>query len=102
MKNINQRDAVQAIAYGLPFQASALSGFVGTSPVLTTGRLDPEEVSAYYIAEREGITYAVYSYGTPIAWRTLSGWYFVGQKFSRTTSAHQNIVRRGASEMISA
>lgn len=41
-------------------------------------------------ADTQGIAYIVYSYDTPIAWETKSGWvYKVEQTFTQTTSKHQ-------------
>jgi hypothetical protein len=36
----------------------------------------------------------VYSYGTPIAWHTNTGWFIPDLKYSVTTSKHQGYVRR--------
>jgi hypothetical protein len=44
--------------------------------------------------------YVVYSYHTPIAWHTPEGWYIVAQKFSQTTSKHQNLTRRAIAESL--
>ena len=38
--------------------------------------------------------FIVYSYGTPIAWHSNSGWFMPNCKYSVTTSKHQNYVRR--------
>jgi hypothetical protein len=45
--------------------------------------------------------YVVFSYGTPIAWRTAGdqgacGWTIPAVRYSVTTSKHQGIARRGA------
>lgn len=100
---MNQGAALHYIATRQEFTASALSGktYWFTS---NTGRLNEQE-SALLIAEfGEGKSvYVVYSYGTPIAWHTLDGWYIVAQKFSVTTSKHQNYVRRAiSSELVGA
>jgi len=43
------------------------------------------------------VSYVVFSYQTPIAWyRDDRGWHFVEQKFSQTTTRHQNLVRQAA------
>jgi hypothetical protein len=58
------------------------------------GRLDHEEQVKLRLDEGVGITYVVFSYGTPIAWvRTDGKVYVVEQKFSRITSRHQNLCR---------
>ena len=98
---MNQRDAIHYIATRQEFQASALSGrFERFTP--QSGRLDPEEQAALAKwAGGIGGLYVVYSYGTPIAWRKyLAGWYVVSQKFSQTTSKHQNLTRRAIAESL--
>ena len=104
---MNQRDAIHYIATRQSFKASALSGkFYEYTP--DTGRLDAEESATLREhAENEfknkrtiglGSIYVVHSYGTPVAWYSISsGWYIVAQKFSVTTSKHQNYVRRATS-----
>lgn len=101
MKQINQRDAEHYISTRQAFKASALSGeFKNYTPEM--GRLNPEESAKLYeIFGTEGGAYIVRSYGTPIAWYTpLSGWYLVSQKFSVTTSKHQNATRRAIAESL--
>ena len=99
MKQVNQRDAEHYIAQRLEFRASALEGRVYGAG---NGRLDAEE-TARYNRDLNSVLYWVYSYSTPIAWYTPSGWYVVGQKFSHTTSRHQSRVRRAiSSELVGA
>lgn len=95
MKQMNQRDAIHYIATRQEFKASALMGVYAHTG---TGRLDNEETALYNEAVNKGVDYMVYSYGTPIAWHTPEGWYVVEQKFSVTTSKHQNYVRRAIAE----
>lgn len=97
MKQTNQRDAIYYIATRQEFKASALSG---TNINEGAGKLDNEETARYNEAVSKGADYFVYSYRTPIAWHTLDGWYMVEQKFSQTTSTHQNYVRRGVAESL--
>jgi hypothetical protein len=100
MKQVNQRDAEYYITNRLDFRASALEGLDGRTN--SYGRLDSEEV-AQYEKVKESIDYVVLSYRTPIAWHSAEGWYVVAQKFSVTTSKHQNLVRRAvASELVNA
>lgn len=97
---MNQRDAIHYIATRQEFQASALSGrFERFTP--QSGRLDSEEqaILAKWAGGIGGL-YVVYSYGTPIAWHSLEGWYVVSQKFSQTTSKHQNLIRRAIAESL--
>lgn len=101
MPQLNQRDAIHYIANRREFTASALSGgFKVYAP--DTGRLNDEEIAKIKETTREaGGAYFVYSYGTPIAWFTpLRGWYVVEQKFTVTTSKHQNYVRRAIAESL--
>ena len=97
MKQLNQRDAEHYITTRQEFKASAL---MGTFAHIGAGRLQGKELATYE-ADRVGIDFIVYSYGTPIAWHTLNfGWYVVEQKFSVTTSKHQNYVRRAIAESL--
>jgi len=99
-KQVNQRDAEHYISNRQEFTASALEGRVYN---VGDGRLDPEE-AARYKEDLDGTHYWVYSYSTPIAWfHSVKGWYIVGQKFSQTTSKHQNAVKRAvSSELVGA
>jgi hypothetical protein len=99
MKQMNQRDAIHFIATRQEFKASALSGVNANTGGLqgAYGRLDPEEFARFKGVESQ-VDYVVYSYGTPIAWHSIDGWYVVEQKFSVTTSKHQNYVRRAIAE----
>ena len=97
MKQLNQRDAEHYITTRQEFKASAL---MGTFAHIGAGRLQGKELATYE-ADRVGIDFIVYSYGTPIAWHTLNfGWYVVEQKFSVTTSKHQNYTRRAITESL--
>lgn len=53
-----------------------------------SGRLNERERQAWD-RDYPDIDYAVFSYVTPIAWHTPSGWHVVDQKFTNTTSKHQ-------------
>lgn len=94
MKQMNQRDAIHYIATRQEFRASALEGRVYG---VGDGRLDEQE-TARYKQDLNSVMYWVYSYSTPIAWYTPDGWYMVEQKFSPTTSKHQNYVRRAIAD----
>ena len=101
---MNQRDALHYIETRQAFQASALKGVnVNERGLLGAfGRLDAEEF-AKFKQEETSVNYIVYSYDTPIAWHSAKGWYIVAQKFSVTTSKHQNYVRRAiSSELVGA
>jgi len=99
MKTINQKQAVEAIAKGETFEASALTSRYYTNEMRNTGRIGGADYDAFYEANQlntGGLWYVVYSYGTPIAWQNcVTGeWHLVTQKFSSTTSRHQSIVRK--------
>lgn len=88
----NTRDA---IANRVPFETGgALSGGEIWASV---GRLQGAEISRFH-DDRDEIDYVVSSYATPIAWHTPKGWYVVAQKFSPTTTTHQDVVRLALSE----
>ena len=99
-KQVNQRDAEHYITNRQEFTASALSGKMEEfTPQF--GRLDNEEVTRLIDAfNLDTRAYVVYSYGTPIALHNAGGWHLVGQKFSMTTSKHQNLVRRAANLLV--
>lgn len=62
----------------------ALDGGMHTG---SAGRLSGDDL-ARYLSDLPGMTYAVFSYATPIAWVSNGKAYRVGQKFSVTTSHH--------------
>ena len=97
MKQLNQRDAEHYITTRQEFRASALEGRVYN---VGSGRLNTEETARYF-QDINTVSYLVYSYSTPIAWYSYAtGWYVVEQKFSVTTSKHQNYVRRAIAESL--
>lgn len=72
----------------------------GSAPALSgvqfgfsSGRLYGEALEAFYNSSNNRY-YTVYSYGTPIAWFAGTRWTVVTNKFSVTTSRHQNAVIR--------
>jgi hypothetical protein len=76
---------------GDSFEAASMSGKPG--PDGGTAWLD-DEWAALYREQRGEITYTVYSYATPIAWKTNRGWVICMQTFSTTTGArHQPQVK---------
>jgi hypothetical protein len=96
MKQLNQRDAIHYIATRQEFKASALSGSNWSNGA---GRLSGADLERFY-QDVKGLTYAVYSYGTPIFWVSNGEAYQVEQKFSVTTSKHQSLVRRAVAESL--
>jgi hypothetical protein len=102
MPQLNQRDAEHYIATRQEFKASALTGVNANENGLlgAFGRLNAEEF-AQFKQDEIRVNYIVYSYGTPIAWHTdAEGWYVVSQKFSVTTSKHQNLTRRAIADSL--
>jgi hypothetical protein len=96
MPQLNQRDAIHYIMTRQEFKASALSG---SNYGNGAGRLSGADLERFY-QDVKGLTYAVYSYGTPIYWVSNEETYLVEQKFSVTTSKHQNLVRRAIAESL--
>ena len=62
---------------------------------IESGRMRPDDTDVMYsVRDAVGIDYVVFSYGTPIAYRTKSGeWVAPPTKYSVTTSKHQGIVQ---------
>ena len=91
-KVTTQAAAPAYIINAIPFTASALRGINGAPAHY--GRLDGADLEALK-RDLDSIVYTVMSYGTPVAWWTDdAGWYQVTQRFSRTTSRHQALLRR--------
>jgi hypothetical protein len=88
----NQK-AGDLIADRVGFTGNNLYGVVTSfnSVVYETGRLTPDYEQQLRLDQPD---YIVYSYGTPIAWHSNSGWFMPNCKYSVTTSKHQNYVRR--------
>jgi hypothetical protein len=100
LRTTRRTNLAPIISNGLRFSNStgSLSGHASTP--CGFGEIDPSGPD--YAHQRdcgEVIDYTIYSYDTPIAWHTPSGWYVVGQKFSTTTSCHQGQVRRAIAEI---
>lgn len=81
----NLHDAATKIANRETFKGNNL---VGVERPNYAGWLSGDE-RRLFIEQVADMDYVVYSYGTPIAWHTPTGWYKVAQKFSVTTSRHQ-------------
>jgi hypothetical protein len=59
-----------------------------------SGRLSEPDRSAFETAAAmRTLDYAIYSYGTPIAWHTPTGWTVPDTKYSATTTGHQALVQ---------
>jgi hypothetical protein len=102
MPALNQKDAEHYIVNRKQFTASALRGSSCKGWVPEAGRLNAEEYAKLDQTVRYGSewVYVVWSYDTPIAWFDEEGWYVVNQKFSVTTSKHQNLIRRAIADSL--
>jgi len=82
------------LADGLAFRSGAMHG-ARASHYNSAGRLDGLARSAYLAADYRGeLAYIIYSYATPIAWRTSDGsWFLPTDSYSVTTSRHQTLIR---------
>lgn len=74
-----------------PFKTGGnFHGDVNDFPYPHTGRLSRED-ARQFLEDRPD--YIVWSYNTPIAWHGIRGWVIPDEKYSVTTSGHQNRVR---------
>ena len=93
----NSRNAAELMAQGNPARAGGRTGgrhsFRGRAgPAYDAGRLPRELSPSLRNLETD---YTVFSYSTPIAWRTTEGhWEVPRINYSRTTQRHQSAIRR--------
>jgi hypothetical protein len=93
---VNQKQAVDMIAKGVDFYASALHGYSIARGGNTPAGIAYGSALDRFKADDERIRYVVKSYATPIAWRLDDGsWVIPAEKYSRTTSKHQSVTARG-------
>lgn len=96
----NTRTAAELMAQGNPARAGGRSDgrhhFAGiASPPYSLGRLPSDLNPRRRNVETD---YTVFSYSTPIAWRTTQGhWEVPRVNYSRTTQRHQSAIRRALS-----
>jgi hypothetical protein len=89
------RDAHHYVAGLAPFRGNSMHAHtVMPSTDIRMGLLNADDRRRLYAANEANPVYVVWSYSTPIAWCVNGTWHAVAQKFSRTTSRHQSIVRR--------
>lgn len=92
MPKISTRDAhkiAKAIANGEDFEThGALSGRSGRFTAWSAGRLPSQYVDGFLASD-----YALFSYATPIAYRTNGEWVVPEVRYSVTTSRHQSTAR---------
>ena len=91
--------AISKLQNGRTHTGSLRFGAIGTSASTSlggVGRLSPEMAKRFLTAD---VVYVVYSYATPIMWveRDLDALKCVQplDKYSRTTTRHQTVARRG-------
>ena len=91
--------AISRLENGRTHTGSLRFGAIGTSPSTSlggVGRLSPEMAKRFLTAD---VVYVVYSYATPIMWVESDGDTFKCMqpldKYSRTTTRHQTVARRG-------
>lgn len=92
MTYANRRQIPGLIEKRENFEGNSLSGEKNPKPYMLCGQLNEDEREKFYAAQKEGITYVVVSYQTPIAWETASGVYKVSQRFSPTTTKHMGLL----------
>lgn len=87
-------DIYEAIHHGQEFNSGALTAErLMERPIHRSGRLPAEYAQRFY---DDAPTYVLFSYATPIAWRTDQGeWVVPDVKYSVTTGRHQSIARVG-------
>ena len=85
----------RAIKNGEDFTTSgALKGIANPWWVNSGYMRDGDSAAMYSARDNIGIDYIIYSYGTPIAYRTNNGeWAIPDAKYSVTTSKHQATIR---------
>jgi hypothetical protein len=91
---LSKKKIEDGVTAGKDFKLSSMRGESGWNSAL--GYL-PENWQVVYKANREDkenpITFTIFSYGTPIAWRLEDGtWIVPPVKYSVTTTGHQSAV----------
>lgn len=95
MRYVPLRNAPHYISAFVAFQGNSLRGeWYPAGWPIPTGMLNDNERNLLGGLDGRFPTYVVFSYSTPIAYAQDGAWYIVAQKFSRTTSRHQSVVRR--------
>lgn len=89
---LNSGKVELAIIKGEEFYAGSMWG--ETHPYPVAGRLTGTALTTLRsLVKQDAVKYTVYSYYTPIAWFAHDKWYLVVDKFSATSTRHQNIAR---------
>lgn len=75
--------------------SDSLKGYADTSPMW--GKLPEEWITRM---RNDKVTYVIYSYNTPIAWKNAKGeWVVPNVRYSVTTSKHQGKVQTALSQI---
>lgn len=78
--------------------SGALEGIANPRWVNSGRMSDSDSTTLCAARDNIGIDYVIYSYATPIAYRTHDGeWTIPGAKYSVTTSKHQSTIRYAVS-----
>lgn len=95
----NAAAIARAIRQGEDFATSgALKGIANPWWVNSGYMRDSDSAAMYAARDNAGIDYVIYSYATPIAYRTADGqWTIPDAKYSVTTSKHQSTIRYAVS-----
>ena len=96
----NARTIAQALKNGEGFATSGALKGVASPQWIGPGRMHPEDARELYAIQSViGIDYVVFSYGTPIAYRTedTGEWVVPDTRYSVTTSKHQSTIRYAVS-----
>ena len=90
----NANAIARALENGEDFTTSGALKGEANPEWIESGRMRPHNADTMRAAQNVlGIDYVIYSYGTPIAYRTEnSGWVVPDAKYSVTTSKHQSTI----------
>ena len=92
------RQAHYFVQHTMPFVGNSMHAhWVLPNTDISMGLLNDSSRRMLDAQNQQLPAYVVWSYATPIAWKVNDSWHIVTQKFSRTTSRHQSIVRRALS-----
>lgn len=92
----SRKNAIGKIAKMEAFDGNSMRGRINPDgKYMSSGRIYGDAAVLWFNDESAArIRYVVYSYATPIAWVRDNGeWVVPAEKYSKTTSTHQHIVR---------
>jgi hypothetical protein len=95
MKKLGTRSSEEDFALELAHLGRFSAGAITGAPVPGIGESDRGILPEPYWAAAGEAVYAVFSYGTPIAWRTTGGeWQVPMERYSNTTNRHREKIIR--------